>query len=253
MSTFWGITSRLEPKRAFKATLDINSPSVRWPKFLITKFSRPGVTEMLQPVTYGMPASGTPFPRMQPNIQYNSAPKYKPLQIVFIEDSRSRRNNTALTVYTFLSYLGFTAEAVAVPTLPGAGPPLTPTVLARNMIGSQWSINELRPNGSSFATWTIQQPYIQSAVFSDYDYSSEELTTVTLEVNYQGFKYEDKRRPLSSRDPGFDSSLTIGAPSSENAAASQQTPGSPGSDSANSETVGEALGGLADVISPQLE
>jgi len=206
---------------------------------------------MLQPVTYGMPASGTPFPRMHPNIQYNSAPKYKPLQIVFIEDSRSRRNNTALTVYTFLSYLGFTGEAVVASD---AGP-ADPAILARDMIGSQWSINELRPNGSSFATWTIQQPYIQSAVFSDYDYSSEELTTVTLEVNYQGFKYEDKRRPLSSRDPGFDPSLTIGAPSSENAAASQQTPGSPGSDSANSETVGtvgEAVGGLLDALANQM-
>ncbi len=255
MSTFWGVTRRLEPKRSFRATLDISSPAVRWPRYLITKFSRPGVTEMLQPVVYGMPKSGTPFPKMQPNIQYQSAPKYKPLQITLIEDSRSRRNNTSLTVYTFLSYLGFTGETVLGVTNLDEGPPPTAQVagatLARDVIGNQWSINELRPNGSTFASWTIQQPYVQSAVFSDYDYNSEELATVTLEVQYRGFTYEDKRRPLSSRDPGFDSSVTTGAPSNENAAASQQTPGSPGADSANSETLGDALGNLGDVIGSQ--
>ena len=256
MSTFWGVTRRLEPKRSFRATLDISSPAVRWPRYLIAKFSRPGVTEMLQPIVYGMPASGTPFPKMQPNIQYQSAPKYKPLQITLIEDSRSRRNNTSLTVYTFLSYLGFTGETILdVTNLEGPLPStqLAGATLARQVIGSQWSINELRPNGSTFASWTIQQPYVQSAVFSDYDYNSEELTTVTLEVQYVGFTYEDKRRPLSSGDPGFDSSVRVGAPSSENAAASQQTPGSPGADGANSETVGDAVGGLVDVIGSQLE
>ena len=218
MSTFWGITSRLEPKRAFKATLDINSPAVKWPRFLIAKFSRPGVTEMLQPAAQGMPADGTPF-SIDKQWKYRQNPTFKPLQVVFIEDSRSRRNNTALTVYTFLSYLGFTGDTPGPLSVEIPGTPLTdPTTLtadkyamARNIIGNQWSINELRPNGSTFATWTIIEPFIQSAVFSDYDYNSEELTTVTLEVQYKKFKYEDKRRRLSSHDPGFDPSLTTGA------------------------------------------
>ena len=82
--------------------------------------------------------------------------------------------------------------------------------------------------------------------------NSTELTTVTLEVQYKGFTYEDKRPPLSSRDPGFDSSVTTGAPSNENAAANQQTPGSPGADGASGETVGDAVGGLVDAIGSQL-
>jgi hypothetical protein len=51
-------------------------------------------------------------------------------------------------------------------------------------------IVSLRPDGSTFETWTIYNGMITDLKFSDHSYSDEGLTDITITVQYDWAKLE---------------------------------------------------------------
>jgi len=48
----------------------------------------------------------------------------------------------------------------------------------------QMEIQVLGPNGAALETWTLKNPFIKSAKYGDLDYSSDELRTIEMEIQY---------------------------------------------------------------------
>jgi hypothetical protein len=114
--------------------------------------------------------------------------------------STNKDTNTALSAYKVLSFLGYTDEFKN-----NAGSSGAQYQQFKNNFGVRWYIEELLPNGDSFARWTIINPRLAGVDFSDFDYDQEGLTTVSLDVQYEGFKYDHFKTAGTSANEAYSS------------------------------------------------
>ena len=182
MSTFWS-SATLVPKRSFRYTLDISPTDNKtiWPNILVKSFTKPGLQNLVKETTFHIePTTG----KTVANYTSTAAPTYTPMEVVLVEDSVNEVYNTANTIVSHLVRMGFATKNYAQEDWE------IDRDEGQKMIGDRWFINELSPNGKTAGQWTIIGPRIRGVTFSSADYAEESLSTVTLDVLYESFRYD---------------------------------------------------------------
>jgi hypothetical protein len=195
MSTFWS-SPTFDPKRQYRALLYI--PGIA--PFMLKSFSKPGVMDMNK--TLEATRAGATLETRWVETQGR---QWKPLKLVFVEDGAraGTKDDISFFFWNYLAIAGKMGSSVQLDTDERTGLQQLGNSISENLemsarrkeflaslLGKKIYIHELNAQGHLSNSWGIVNPIINSVDFGEIDYSSEELSTVTVNLFYDTFTYE---------------------------------------------------------------
>ena len=164
---FWS-DGNISPKLSFKWVLTLGSDEFPFKEYTISSFQKPsftvGLTEYIAINDVGY----------KPGIL-----SWNPVEIVLLDPEETHMNNSYL-LYKLLKETGH------VRAQPGVQRPQS-AIEKKNIsdaLGGYITFNQLDSNGQTVETWVLHRPFITAASFGSANYSSDELMTIGMTIQY---------------------------------------------------------------------
>jgi hypothetical protein len=162
--SFW-TESNLEPKRNFR--FKINNPNAVW--WFAKSIDKPSFD-----------VSNSEYQLVNHKFKYPGIVTWKNIQVTLV-DFAKQGPNSGEELKKELALIGYTRPDKDPMKGIGKG----------NSVVSDLQIQHLAADGSTVVdTWTLKGAFIISATYSKLDYSSDDLSEVTLEIAYDYADYE---------------------------------------------------------------
>jgi|TARA_R110000824_G_scaffold11622_10_gene50955 hypothetical protein len=169
---FWS-DGNISPKLSFKWVLTLGSDEYAFKEYTISSFQKPsftvGLTEYIAINDVGY----------KPGIL-----SWNPVEIVLLDPEETYTNNSYL-LYKLLRKTGHVRKS------PGDNRPQSAIIKkdTSDALGGLITFNQLDSNGQTIESWYLHRPFITAASFGTANYSSEELMTIGMTIQYDEAEY----------------------------------------------------------------
>lgn len=163
-SNFW-TDSQLQPKRAFRYLLDFDPVGQQSLQYLAKSVTKP---------TFEL--SSTPHQYLNHTFYYPGRVTWQPITVTLI-DTTQQGMNVSEAIMRVLDKSGYRQPAQND----------NRTISKSQAVASglsQIQIKVIDSKGDVVETWSLKNAFIQRAEFGNLDYASEEVTNVTLTIQY---------------------------------------------------------------------
>ena len=166
MPIFWNSVN-MDPKRQFRFYLRFPTlgQGLRIPQYVIKTVTKPKVTITSVPHTY-----------LDHQFNYPGRVNWDPVTLTLV-DPGTNEEDMATTLMNKLGFSGY-----AFPTNPDDFSSMS-KAKASTAVG-RVSIVQVDANGDDTEVWTLVNPFLTNIDFGSLDYSSDELSEVSIELTY---------------------------------------------------------------------
>ena len=167
MAVFWN-SVQMDPKRQFRFVLQFPTALIgtEIPEYVIKTVTKPKVTISSVPHTY-----------LDHEFKYPGRVTWDPISITLV-DPGTNNEDMAVSLINKLGLSGY-----SYPTTNDRSKISLSKEKANTAVG-QVDIVQLNADGKQTEVWTLHNPFLTSIDFGSLDYSSDELSEITIELVY---------------------------------------------------------------------
>jgi len=185
---FWTDPGR-QPKLAFQWYMEFGSGPVRQEVDGQSRFSGPRTWDIVQSYTlrsFQRPSYGFTVRNYKilndPAFRANNL-MWNPVEIVLVDGQSSRENN-ASKLYNMLLKSGYSAELDENEVRMASRKDLQIAAL-----GGQVNFRQIDSDGNTIERWTLNNPIIKGVNFGQANYTSQEIVTLAVNIQYDSATY----------------------------------------------------------------
>jgi len=186
MSIFWNQVN-MDPKRQFRFVLRFPTAvkGMKIPEYVIKTVTKPKIT-----------ISSIPHSYIDHEFKFPGRVTWDPISLTLVDPGgKDAANDMAVSIMNKLGWSGYQYPV---------GPEVAKITLSKEQASTavgEVEIVQLDSGGKETEVWTLKSPFLTSIDFGSLDYSSDELSEITLELTYDWATLNDtpSQQPAMSK------------------------------------------------------